>query len=66
MSWEGILSQPNPQDLAGAGSKDPQQIIIELEFANGQISTLEHKLKTTMLSNLNLRQDIERLEMINC
>jgi len=66
MSWEGILLQSpaNPQDLAGKGTKDSQQMQIELEFAHDQISTLEHKLKTSMLSNLNLREETEKLQMI--
>ena len=37
---------------------------IELEFARDQVSTLEHKLKTAMLSNLTLREEIERLESV--
>lgn len=37
---------------------------IELEFVRDLNATLEHKLKTYMLSNLTLREEIERLEMI--
>ena len=33
MNWEGISGSPNPQDLSGQAAKDPQQMQIELEFA---------------------------------
>ena len=39
---------------------------VELDFAHDQISTLEHKLKTVMLSNLTLREETEKLtEVLN-
>lgn len=37
---------------------------VELEFAQDQISTLEHKLKTAMLSNLTLRKETEKLTQV--
>ena len=65
MSWEGLLQSPaNPQDLAMKGIRDSQQMQVELEFAHDQISTLEHKLKTAMLSNLTLREETEKLTQI--
>lgn len=43
---------------------DVEQLMVELEFKEDTILGLEARLKTAMLSNLTLRKDIERLQLI--
>ena len=67
MNWEGLLQSPaNPQDLAVKGNSGLLEMQVELDFAHDHIQTLEHKLKTAMLSNLTLREETEKLtEVLN-
>ena len=53
MSWYGIAC--DPQDLNPLSGEKNMQLLVELEFVKGQVTTLEDKLKSTMMSNFTLK-----------